>query len=457
MNKFYTLLVAIIIPAGLSAQTGTISTIAGDHALGIGYSGDGSAATAAQLYFPYSVACDASGNRYIADYTNHVVRKVNPAGIISTFAGNYSLGYGYGGDGGPATAAQLSYPWGLAVDAAGNVYISDYDNYVIRKVNTSGIISTVAGSYSLGSGYSGDGGSATTAQFSRPEGIAVDPGGNIYVADIYNNVVRKVSASGTISTIAGNYSLGLGYTGDGAAATAAQLHYPTGVAVNTSGEVFISDNFNYVLRKVNTSGIISTIAGINALGPGFSGDGAAATAAQVASPDGMAIDAAGNLYFSDDLNDVVRMISTSGIINTVAGNYNIGYGFSGDGGPATAALLNHPNGLAFDASGNMYIADVQNNEIRKVSSTTLTPSITPDIFQVNIFPNPAWQILNICLPETIANAEINITDLVGVSYLSLRSGTPSNPIDISRIPCGNYMVTVTSGSHSFTRLITIIR
>ncbi|NCX94789.1 MAG: hypothetical protein EBX41_00005, partial [Chitinophagia bacterium] len=355
------LLLSVFFLAGtLGAKAQVISTIAGNGSHG--FSGDGGAATAAGLSNPFGVAVDASGNVYIADRDDHCIRKVNTSGIISTIAGD---GYGsggsgrYSGDGGAATAASLNEPVCVAVDASGNVYIADTHNNRIRKVNTSGIISTIAGNGSS-YGYSGDGGAATAASLYYPYGVAVDASGNVYIS--YNdNRIRKVNTSGIISTIAGNGSNG--YSGDGGAATAASLRSPNGVAVDASGNVYFADYYNYRIRKVNTSGVISTIAGNGS--NGYSGDGGAATAASLYNPQGVAVDASGNVYIADAHNHRIRKVNTSGVITTIAGNGS--YGYSGDGGAATAASLADPIGVAVDVSGNLYIADITNVCIRKVT------------------------------------------------------------------------------------------
>ena len=367
------------------STSGDISTVAGNGTLG--YSGDGGAATSAQ-FITIDVAVDGSGNIYIVDNNNNVIRKVSTSGVISTVAGNGTGGYS--GDGAAATSAKLQYPTGVAVDGSGNIYIADFNNNRIRKVSTSGVISTVAGNGTAG--YSGDGGAATSAQLFQPFGVAVDGSGNIYIAEQGNNVIRKVSTSGIISTVAGNGTAG--YSGDGAAATSAQLNIPHGVAVDGSGNIYIVDLNNQVIRKVNTSGTISTVAGNGS--PGYSGDGGAATSAQLNVPFGVAVDGSGNIYIADKNNFVLRKVNTSGVISTVAGNGN--YGFSGDGGAATSAELTNPNAVAVDGSGNIYIAD--NIRIRKVSNiVTFTYEFTST--------NPAFRDLGACITGVNTSALSN--------------------------------------------------
>lgn len=374
----------------VSAQTGNISTVAGTDTCW--YSGDGGPATSATLNDPSGVAVDSSGNLFIADTNNCLVREVSAStGIISTLAGTLPdstglLHCGYSGDGGLATIAKLGFPNGVAVDGSGNIIIADTTNCAVRKISASaGTISTVAGTSSCG--YSGDGGLATSAQLSQSYGVAVDGSGNILIADTGNCLVREVSATNVhISTVAGDYILGCGYSGDGASATAAQLNQPYGVAVDSSGDIIIADYNNSVIRKVSAStGNISTFAGVampdpNHLGkmigfPAYSGDGYAAKNAELgflnATPwaAGMATDSSGNVFIADTANSVIREVSAStGIITTVAGNGLIGY--SGDGGPATSAVLFGPRDVAVDESGNIFIVDSGNCVIRKVTAST---------------------------------------------------------------------------------------
>lgn len=363
---------------------GTIKTIAGDGTQG--YSGDGGPALNATLNFGSStalplggVAVDAAGDVFIADTYNNVIRKVTPDGTITTFAGNGTAGYS--GDLGFATNAQLNRPEDVAVDAAGDLFIVDTLNSVIREVTPNGVINTVAGTGDPG--YRGDGDWAIGAELDYPTGVAVDAFGDLFIADWGNSVVREVTPDGVIHAFAGNGTQG--YSGDDGPATEAQLISPTSVAVDRAGDLFITDLGNADVREVTPDGVIHTVAGNGTLG--YSGDGGPATDAQLNYPDKIAVDDAGNLFISDTLENVIREVS-EGVIRTVVGNGTAGY--SGDGGAATDAELNYPDGIALDAAGNLFIADTGNNVVREVTpslvvtqvgtTTTLASSDTSAVF-----------------------------------------------------------------------------
>jgi uncharacterized repeat protein (TIGR01451 family) len=338
------------------AANGAITTVAGNGTLG--YSGDGGPATSALLE-PTAVAADAAGNLYIADKDDSVVRKVSVNGIISTVAGTGVAGYS--GDAGQATSAQFHYPLGIAVDGSGNFYVADTGNNAIRKVAANGIVTTVAGTGV--EGYSGDGGQARNAQLDQPVGLKLDAAGNLYIADTVNARVRKVATSGVITTVAGNGTAD--YSGDGGAATSASLYSPVDVAADSSGNLYIADYDSNRIRKVTASGIVTTLAGNG--NASYSGDGGLATRAQLGQPNGVAVDGSGNLYIVDTTNNAIRKV-VNGVITRVAGDAAGTPGCLGDGGPATSAQLMNPQGAAFDAAGNLYIADWGCSEVRKVAT-----------------------------------------------------------------------------------------
>jgi len=347
------LAIAFLISFPVLSQTpAPISTVAGTGIYG--YGGDSGPATAAQLDVVCALASDAKGNIYIADSWNHRVRKIASNGVITTVAGTGQPGYA--GDGGAATSAQLAYPRGLAVDAQGNLYIADSANSRIRKVAADGKISTVAGSGVAG--YSGDGADAASAQLNYPRGLAVDGAGSLYIADSWNYRVRRVSLQGQISTAAGNGTYGS--TGDAGQATAATLGFVQSLALDRQGNLYVSDVYNHSVRKIAANGVISTVIGG---GFGSAGDGGSAQSAQLKFPRGLGADSQGNLFVVDAGNHRVRMVSPSGTITTVAGTGTAG--FSGDGGAASAAQLNNPYDVVLDASGALVVADVRNYRVRK--------------------------------------------------------------------------------------------
>ena len=382
------------------------------------YGGDGGSAISAGLNLPSAVALDAVGNLYIADPYDYRIRKVETNGIIITMAGG---GTNFIGDGSTATNAILLHPRGVAMDTSGNLYIADDYNNRIRKVWTNGIITTVAGNGNPG--FWGDSGAATNAGLSSPSSVAFDTVGNLYIADSSNNRIRKVETNGIITTVAGNGTAA--YFGDGSAAINASLWGPFGVTLDVIGNLYIADLYSNRIRKVGTNGIITTIAGNGNGAPNFgaySGDGGTATNAGLYWPTGVAIDAAGNLYIADEYNNRIRKVGTNGIIATVAGNG--GYGFSGDGGVATNASLHMPSGVAIDAAGNLYIADSNNHRIRKVTflSTPQNFAVLYSTtnrqlsFQLSGTPNYPYILLsttNLTLPINWQPVTTNLADTNG--------------------------------------------
>ncbi|HEV7349157.1 NHL repeat-containing protein [Telluribacter sp.] len=345
----------------VSASDGTISTIAGNG--NRAYGGDGEAATEASFFDPHNIALDAAGNIYIADWGNSRIRKINKSNnTVSTLTGN---GWrGFYGDGGDAKDAVINYPKDVSVDAAGNIYIADTENLRIRMIEAAtNKISTVAGNGKAS--FDGDGDLATNAGL-IPTGVTVDKNGNIFIEDRGNFRIRKINKeNGIITTVAGNGTRR--YSGDGRAATNASLNYPSDVALDSNGNLFIVDNDNHCIRRVNRSnGLISTVAGNGQRG--FSGDGEIATNARLHNPSGIILDKSGNLYIADQGNHRIRKVSAyNGTISTVAGTALIG--FNGDGMDATTTSLSSPASIGVDSAGNLYIADHGNNRIRKVSVT----------------------------------------------------------------------------------------
>ena len=413
-----------------SSSTPFIYTVAGTEKYG--FSGDGGPATIALLNNPTGVAEDSQGNLYIADTLNNVVRKVAAGtGIITTVAGT-NFG-GYSGDNGPATSAELNGPSGIAFDAAGDLYIADSVNNVIRRVAAdTGIITTVAGNGT--SGESGDNGPATGAEMNSPAAVAVDTAGNLYISDSAANRVRKVAAAtGTITTYAGGGTgLSYGNIGDGGPATSAILSYPKGLALDTNGNLYIADSLDEVIREVNaTTGSISTVAGhYTGIGEGgYLGDGGLATSADLNQPMGVAVDSAGNLYIADWQNSVIRSVSANtGDIETFAGNGWACSSEGGDGGPAADAALCYPASVAIDASGNLYIAGID-SRVRRVTPSMQPPATATATPTFSVQGGSYAGAQTVTLADATPGAEI---------YLTLDGTTPSTegpgysaPIDVN--------------------------
>ena len=334
---------------------GVIETVAGNaNAVEIG---DGGAALLASLYVPTAVAIDAAGLLYIADNGNHRIRRVGLDGIIQTIAGTGDPGYS--GDGGPATQAQLSSPQGIAVDANGNVYFSDAATHTVRLIGTDGVITTLAGTGAPG--FSGDGGPAAKALFNEPRGIALDPAGALYIADSMNHRLRRISKDGAVTTLAGTGEAG--FSGDDGPAAKAACNEPSGVTIAPNGSIYLADLANARVRRISPDGRIFTVAG-NGLSK-FSGDGGLSTAAVLDSPQGIGASANGAILIADSVNNRIRRISPDGVITTIAGTGEAG--FSGDGGPASAGRLRQPQGsIVEDKEGAIYFSDRKNNRVRKV-------------------------------------------------------------------------------------------
>lgn len=338
---------------------GIIGTVAG------GGNNNNISASLAFLNEPWDVFCDAQGNTYIADSEHHQIRKIDPSGIMTTIVGTDFKGSQ--GDDGPAIEALINDPRGVWKDKSNNLYIADAGNHRIRKVDSSGIITTIAGTGI--SGYSGDSGSAQLAQLSLPSGLLLDNDNNLYIVDTGNHCIRKIDSSGIITTIAGNGTSG--YSGDNGLATDAQLRLPFDIALDQSGNLYIADGSNNRIRKVQkTTQMITTVAGNGE--QGFQGDEGAAINASLNRPQGITIDTFGNLYISDTFNHSIRKVDPAGTITTIAGTQIPRLG--GDGESATSASLRFPRGLYFNTANDLLIADVGNNRIRKIESIGLNVS-----------------------------------------------------------------------------------
>lgn len=396
------------------SQTGIITHFAGT-ADSVGFGGDGGQATSAILGTGHkSIACDGAGNVYISDYGR--IRKVDATGIITTIAGTGIPGRV--GDGGPASAAQVfGGLGGIAVDRFGNIYFCDSAR--VRKINTSGIVTTIAGNGALY--YNGDGIPATSAAMDAA-GVAIDYSGNIIVCDAINNRVRKMNSSGIIATIA-------------------TANSPQDPVIDRIGNIYFGD-YTWTISKLDTSGVTTNYAG-TVMAQGFSGDGGPATAAEIYQAYGLSIDAVGNIYFTDEEANRVRMVSTSGIINTIAGSGPVGLiAFSGDGGPATAAHLYAPASTAVDPSGNIFVYDDGSNTVRKITNPSLNVSNAVNHNDLRVYPNPAKDFIKVS--GIMENTNYRLVSVTGsfVQAGTLEHG--NNAISLLNNPPGIYILELTS-------------
>lgn len=442
MTRYFQLLFAIFCTGiFLPVHAQIINTFAGTGIAG--YNGDGIACGTAQLDTPFAVAVDKMHNVYISDSRSYRIRKVDASGTISTIAGTGVAGFG--GDNGPATLAQIKQPFGIFVDDTGNVLFADANNNRIRKISTTGIITTIAGNGVAG--FSGDNAPAVSAMLNTPGDVCNDKTGRIYFIDIINNRIRKIDTSGIITTIAGGGST----LGDNGSATLASLNTPQNIAIDGNGNIYVTDGGNHRIRKISTLGIITTIAGTGI--PGFNGDWLQATSAQLYAPVGIKIDKDGNIYITDATNGRVRKISNAGIMTTIAGNGMWGYG--GDGGPAVAAKFYSMGGIAVDDSVNMYIADAGNNRIRIIGKVLDVNNISNETSDIIVSPNPNRGFFTINISSAISQqVEIIITNMLGQKIKEYTTQT-NNLLEVYiTTPPGIYLISaVTASGRTTTKMI----
>jgi serine/threonine-protein kinase len=441
MKKLFTVFILLIAYHGYSQQNYvpnvTVSTFAGSTTSG---STDGQG-TAAKFYAPQGIAIDASGNVYVADDGNNEIRKITPGGLVSTFAGSTIKGSADG----QGTAASFNQPKGIAVDASGNVYVADALNNEIRKITPGGLVSTFAGSTTSGKAD----GQGTTASFNQPNGVAVDASGNVYVADTYNQEIRKITPGGLVSTIAGSGPLSIGHTnGQGVAAT---FDFPTGISVDASGNVYVVDETNNEIRIITPGGSVSTFAGSTTYGA-TDGQG---TAASFWYPTGITVDVSGNLYVADYANNLIRKITSGGLVSTLAGYSTTAGNANGQG---SSASFNLPFGVAVDASGIVYVTDEENNEIRKITiGSTTTPTLN-DITtsSISVFPNPAKDALNITLSDVV-NGTLSISDIQGSLVLTQLVSGKQVQLSTVSLQNGIYVLNVVSDNASYVTRVVIAK
>ena len=437
-SSFYFLLLVIVQLLSGVCNGQIITTIAGNGHYGS--SGDGGNATSASLTNAIGIVADSAGNVYFSDRDANCVRKITSDGIITNFAGG---GPGGLGDGGPATEADLEEPFSLAVDAHSNIYICDQGNGRVRKVNSSGIITTIAGNG--GYGASGDGGPATDAEIGNPCGIAVDKRGNVFIGS-GTGLIRKVNTAGYISTYGGSPDTS-GYRGDGGQATAAWIANAAGLGIDTGGNIYIADYSNNRIRKIGTDGIITTIGGNGRSGIIVNGP---ATATSIHWPTGLAVDLSDNVFFTCS-NEVVKINTSTGLLTTVAGNDS--FGFSGDGGPATAALLYLPQSVAVQGGGDIFIGDYFNYRVRKITNNHRPHFLYGRNQNITVCENSASISLNSLLSAsdqdtgqtiTWSTAELTTHAVLTPSFVTVTTGSLIVPGGLAYRPATGF-----SGTDSF--------
>ena len=443
-TKLTLLLLTLFLGFTTHLKAQNIFTIAGNGSISLPV--NGALATECSLDTPYYLAIDEKRNFYFCIYGN-LIYKISSEGRIYHIAGNGVVGFS--GDGGPATDASFGeFPISIAADKGGNVYVADQYNGRVRKIDTLGIITTIAGDGSWGAG--GDGGPATDADI-FPFYVKTDGSGNLYISEYDNGVIRKVNTSGIISTIIGN-GIG-GYAGDGGPATAATINGPTEMAIDSSGNFYFIDQFYSIIRKISTSGIITTIAGNDT--SGYTGDGGPATTAEIY-PFDLAVTSKGVVYFTN-IATRVRKIDTNGIISTVAGNNT--EGFSGDGGPASAAELNGPGGIVLDTLDNIYLTD--GSRIREICFCVINSvPILNEIKAISTYPNPNNGEFTISLPYANSPAIITITDILGkvitTKHIPFRDNI-NETFDLTNLPPATYLIRVEAGGSIYRDKVVINR
>lgn len=401
---------ALLFSLLLSAQQ--VTTIAGSGTIG----STNANGTAASFNYPEGVAVDASGNIYVADFNNHRIRKISPSGDVTTFAGSGTAG----AIDDTGTLARFNNPSGIVIDALGNFFVSDYSNNKIRKITPTGVVTTVAGSGTIGS----NDGQGISATFNAPYGLNIDTSGNIYVADTNNHKIRKIDTSGNVTTLAGT---GLSGSIDGDN-TVARFKNPSALAIDAQGNVYVADYGNHKIRKITPTGDVSTLAGSGTLG---SADGTG-TAASFYRPNGIAIDPNGYLYVADLYNNKIRKITPSGDVSTFAGTGVAGYT---DGDLSTAKFY-RPIGITIDSNGDFYIGDTYNHRIRKITQT-LNSNNFNNSSNIKVYPNPTNGSFFIDSTEKIT---LTIYDILGKIVYKNNSIIGKNSVNLSNLNSGIYLI-----------------
>lgn len=399
-----------------------------------GYSGDGGPALLANIEAPTGIVTDKKGNVYFCEWYYGLIRKVDKYGIITTIAGGLTANLS---DNIPATSALVRHPWGLTIDSIGNLYFAEAQYNQVRKIDTTGIITTIAGVANMTGSFSGDGGLAKNAGLNKPGDVVLDKQGNIYIADALNHRIRKVDKNGIITTFAGGN--GSGFSGDGGLALSAKLNNPAGVCFDKKKNLFVSDLQNYRVRKIDSTGVITTYVGIGI--KANSGDGGSSTLAEIGQPLGITTDSIGRVYVVDSYFGTLRVVDTNMTINTIAGTGMPGY--SGDTGPAILAQI-QASFVTFNQTGNIYISD--NLRIRHICYNNCPVGIKELIKPNNIFiyPNPTSNIIKIIDNQSVFNnAQLEILNNLGQIVMSQPF---ESKIDVTNLPSGIYSLRITNSS-----------
>lgn len=438
MRYTFSLFIIFLLTLSLNtqAQVLEINTVAGNGIYG--FYGDGFTATAAEFAGPIGIAFDTAGNYYVVDFYNYRIRKISTDGTITTVAGNGT--FGYTGNGSVATSAEIA-AHGIAIDKHNNIYFSDPFYSIIRKVTPAGIISTIAGNGTLG--FSGDNGPATNAEMTMPYGLAFDAAGNLFIADAGNHAIRKVNiTTGIITTVAGTGTGG--YTGNLGKAIFAQLDSPYAVTFDRIGTMYISDHRNNVVRKVDTAGIITTFAGTFGVYSN-TGNGGPAVLATINGPKGLLTDSIRNVYICDADNNVIRKVDTFGNISTIIGvGGSGGVGYSGDLGPALAANIFNPYDIKMDKQGSFYIADANNERIRKVYRSNLGVNTVVKT-SLDMYPNPFSD--HITVSGLTVSDKVCVYDMAGRQVSDTWTATSATQtFTITDLPAGLYMLRVSDAA-----------
>lgn len=394
----------------------TVTTFAGDGSIG---STDGNAAT---FNYPTGIDVDAAGNLFVCDYSGHKIRKITTAGVVSTFAGSGTQG----STNGTGINATFWNPIDIALDASGNLFVCDFSSNKIRKITPAGVVTTFAGSGSAGFTNA----TGIAASFRFPNGIAIDTDGNLYVADRNNHSIRKITSAGVVSTLAGTGTQG--YV-DGQGDTA-KFNSPSGIAVDASGNVYVADE-SHRIRKITPSGFVSTIAGIGS--PSFTNG--TSTVAAFKYPNDLEIDNAGNIYVCDKSNHAIRKVDINGNVTTIAGSGNSGFA----NGTGTNASFKFPDGITIDSDGNIFVADHQNQRIRKITISTTTELSQKIISQpLQLYPNPVLNFLKI--EDRNNNAEYEIYDFSGRLILEGKLTSSEDKMNVESLVPGYFIIKVTT-------------